>query len=154
METCPKNDALAMIENKNFVWKNNQFDYEANKERIAELMLEFSQKQSKFFVVVMQVPEPERVDLEGYRIKRQRTWGYFDTFELAEEYVLNNYTDLFECGYYNLAVIEEMGPGICASATREWWYRAEYTGGGETWHDIQKIEKPPYFEHVCNFGIG
>jgi len=63
---------------------------------------------------------------EDGEIKRDRIWGYYDDFETAEKCVLENWTDLYEIGYYGHAVIQEMPEGVCVSASNEWWYEVEY----------------------------
>jgi hypothetical protein len=32
---------------------------------------------------------------------RERTWGFYRDFATAEKAVLENWTDLYECNYYN-----------------------------------------------------
>ena len=51
--------------------------------------------------------------------------GYFPDLEQATKCVLQNWTDIYENGYYNLAVIEMIGWGIPAMADEEWWYQAK-----------------------------
>ena len=84
---------------------------------------------------------------------RRRTWGWYSNFEEAERAVLENYTDIFERGYYNLAVIEEMPEGVMAIAEKEWWYRAIYAPEA-TDPTVERIEKPAIFEQNFNFAIG
>src|SRR5271154_3764287 len=60
--------------------------------------------------------------------RHQRIWGYYFDFDAAENAILTNYSDLFEEGYYNHAVIERVQPGICtAPAEQMQWYFADYS---------------------------
>jgi hypothetical protein len=88
-------------------------------------------------------------------IKRHRTWGWFPTLKDAEEAVMTNDGDMYEMGYYNTAVIEEVEWGSCALAKAEHWYTAPYlrdTEGDK--YDVKKIDKPSCLEGQCNFGMG
>lgn len=87
----------------------------------------------------------------GYR---QRVWGFERSFELAEEKVLGNVSDLFEF-LYLYAVIEHFNPGvpswgyggkICG------WYKANYGPEGVT---VEKLSAAPEeYERSCGFGMG
>jgi hypothetical protein len=57
---------------------------------------------------------------------RTRTWGFYFDFETAEQAILENWTDMFECDYYDRAVIEEQCQGICTGAKALAWYTAVY----------------------------
>ncbi len=92
-----------------------------------------------FFITVL--------DNEGLR---KRTWGWYEKFEDAENVVVNNLTDIFERGYYDLAVIEEMPEGILTFAENEFWYRAIYQPEA-TEPKVEKILKPFIFEKMLNF---
>ena len=85
--------------------------------------------------------------------KSNRCWGWFPTFEDAEEVILNNITDIFEY-YYHYAVIEEMPPGPCRTGKQMAWYEADYNVTEKPRPRIAKIETPKEFERVFNFGIG
>lgn len=86
-----------------------------------------------------------------------RTWGWYETFEEAEEAILNNYGDLFECSY-NYACIEEVPPGVMVVAKVKQWYKATFD---ETkmeiehhYPEITKCEPPPYACSTVNFSMG
>jgi hypothetical protein len=84
---------------------------------------------------------------------RSRCWGFFFKFEDAEKSVLNNWTDMFECGYYDYAVIEEFEEGICSIALPEKskWYRSVYDGKKQT---TTPCKCPKQFRQTCNWGLG
>jgi len=60
---------------------------------------------------------------------RRRCWGWYEKFEGAEKAVLENHTDIFEVGYYDLAVIEEYPEGVMSLPEKLWWYKATYPEG-------------------------
>jgi len=66
------------------------------------------------------------IDAKG-NINYSRNWGWFPTKAQAEDIIINNITDIFEHGYYNYAMINEVPPGICVGHLRkENWYIAHY----------------------------
>ena len=96
---------------------------------------------------------------EGKRkpIKRQRTWGWFPTLSLGEQAVLANHGDMYEDGYYNAAVLEEIPWGPCARATAEHWYAATYipsADGGLGAYDVGLFDKPEAIASLVGFGMG
>lgn len=92
--------------------------------------------------------------------KRTRCWGWYRNFDDAERAVMSNATDIFEIGYYDLAVIEEMPEGVMAMAEKEWWYRAAWPDGMSPSKRlrskpvVEKIKKPEKYKQVLNFSIG
>ena len=89
---------------------------------------------------------------------RIRVWGWFSDLETAEKCVLENWTDMYECGYYNRAVIEEMPEGVCVISRYHKWYKIEYLDKEEfdqvDSYKITEIEKPEIYKNVCNFAMG
>jgi hypothetical protein len=88
--------------------------------------------------------------LHSEKSLRYRTWGWYESFEDAETAVFENHTDIFECGYYDLAVIEEMPEGVMAFRENEWWYKAEYKLDNNT-PVVTKCPKPEQLEGFVNF---
>ena len=86
--------------------------------------------------------------------KRSRTWGWYENFEDAEKSVLNNCTDMFECGYYEYAVIEEMPEGVLAVVANEFWFQAVYYAGHVMEPKVERIQKPASFSGNFNFTLG
>lgn len=84
---------------------------------------------------------------------RKRTWGWYEKFGEAERAVLENHTDIFERGYYDFAVIEEMPERVLAVAEKEWWYQATYDRGA-TEPNVEPIPKPAVFGENFNFTMG
>lgn len=86
-----------------------------------------------------------------------RCVGYFENLADAQAVLEKNLGDLAEDGYYNLAVIEEIGPGLYAAAKRErYWYcyhdlHKEGIFGGCGW---RPSVAPHHFERTTNFAIG
>lgn len=75
--------------------------------------------------------------------------GWFPTEEDARNVVLNNGCDIFECGYYTMAVIEKVPPGQYAIGTREMiWYHRNEAG------EVAEVSKPKELCNMVHFGIG
>lgn len=92
-----------------------------------------------------------RFSKKDKRKTSQRVWGWYPTFAEAKRAVLGNYGDMFESGYYQLAVIEEMRAGCLAMSTNEWWYEGTYVNGQTK---VKKIEKPKQFQRIVHFSMG
>lgn len=94
------------------------------------------------------------------KIVRSRTWGYAESHEEAEAWVLSNATDMFEMNYYNHAVIEAVPPGLIASAKSERWYFADYGDRdtplvfGDGRPHVRAIDKPACLSHTVSFWGG
>lgn len=81
-----------------------------------------------------------------------RSWGWFPSFELAEDTVMTNDGDIYEDGYYNLAVIEEVSWGSLAMSEPRQWYRVEHKGDAN--YVITKIDVPEVYERAIGFALG
>ena len=46
---------------------------------------------------------------------RTRTWGFFQSFEIAKEMAAHNSTNMCEDGYYRWLVVEKLNEGIIAN---------------------------------------
>ena len=82
----------------------------------------------------------------GYEYLDEKVnWGYYYSFEEAEQAVLNNVTDLHK-DYYNLMLIEEIYPGLVGRCENVYFYE---------WDSKNKkyvgIDRPESFAHICNF---
>lgn len=102
-------------------------------------------KPTIFFITVMHFKEG---DDSLKNPKRSRCWGWVRDFDEAEMLVKENATDMFEVGYYNMAVIEEMPEGLIPHAKQEIWYSATHIPGAETQMKpkVEKINKPEVFK--------
>jgi hypothetical protein len=85
--------------------------------------------------------------------KGDRCWGWLPTFEEAEDTVLENVGDIFEC-YYDYAVIEECLPGWYHSHKQMGWYKAIFDTSKKPYPQVIKIERPKEYDGVFNFGVG
>lgn len=84
----------------------------------------------------------------GKEGKCPRTVGYVETFEEAEDIVLNNKYDIFEYTF-DYAVIENVPSGIYQYDQNPNWYKWN--------HDkecYEKIEKPDFAKGFIGWGIG
>jgi hypothetical protein len=79
---------------------------------------------------------------------QSRVVGFYHEKQNAEEAVLANSLDIYECEF-DLSVIEETEPGEYALSTDRWFY---------TYDPITEkyfpIEEPDEFKQVINLGIG
>lgn len=112
-----------------------------------------------YFVTVFYIPH-ELLDQnakekpEGWSshlYKRSRCWGWFEKEQDAEQCIKENWTDIYECGYYNLAMIEVMGQGPCnINPDQDRWFKAEYVSGSDKYF-VNEIDRPHRFKHICGF---
>jgi hypothetical protein len=115
-------------------------------------MSEHAQGVASIFVLTVLFIEPHGL------VKRQRTWGWFPTLPLAEEAVLENHGDMYEDGYYNMAVLEEFAWGASVITSTEHWFSAtpKWPGGlaGPAGYDVKRVDKPKALQGIVNFGMG
>lgn len=74
------------------------------------------------------------------------SWGFYYSFEDAENVVASNCTDLYE-GCYNIMIIEELFPGIIAGN----FDKVSFYKWNEKSQCYEHIERPKEFEHICCF---
>jgi len=86
---------------------------------------------------------------DKYGTNGNRCVGYFETFQEAEEAVINNDCDIYEAGYYPYAVIEGVKPGLYAISEKSFWYQYNK----ET-KKYEKIKFPEILSHFMGFTIG
>jgi hypothetical protein len=83
-----------------------------------------------------------------------RCVGVFRKADEAIDVALNNYGDIYECGYYPLLVIEKTTTGLYpfhGGDFEQYWYTwvgDEETGG------YQPTERPEMFKNTVGWGIG
>jgi len=81
-----------------------------------------------------------------------RVVGYYEDLETAKKCLAENWCDLYECGYYPYAVIEDVEPGLYRSAESHpiffKWEGDEKTGG------YKEIERPEELKNTFGFTIG
>jgi len=87
-----------------------------------------------------------------------RCWGWFETLEQAEEYLVSDYGDIHEGGTNNLAVIEKSESGICPSfygEERRWYrfVRVEDFVLANKW-TVTRIEQPDEYRGIYGWGLG
>ncbi len=81
--------------------------------------------------------------------RRDRCWGWYSDPVKAEADILVNATDMFECGYYDYAVIEEVKEGLCQFPVATQWFFADYEKATEELchlpqPEVSKIEPPEW----------
>lgn len=98
-------------------------------------------------------PEEGRGWRQGRSSPDSRTWGYFTTLQRAEHVVLENRTDIFESGYYDYAVIEQVRDGLyaAANAKERWWFRVRRESNQL---QVERAEEPEWARRVEGFCFG
>lgn len=80
---------------------------------------------------------------------RQRCWGFFDDFNEAEQAVLSNDGDIYECEY-EYVVLEEHHMGTMALGTGNMsWYKYNHST-----EKYEKIDAPEWSHGLVHWGIG
>jgi hypothetical protein len=108
--------------------------------------------QTIFTVTVLYVTPVPGTD--QVRIKHQRTWGWLSDVATARRVVRTNEGDIFEAGYYNYAVIEELDAGVLPHAKLCGWYLATYSVLESPTTTVRRCKTPPGLDKVCNFSMG
>lgn len=92
----------------------------------------------------------EKIGLNEYGldIGCQRTFGYKETLEQAEEALSKNTLDMWET-VYNYAIVEKMGPYIHPICEERYFYKYDREKNG-----FFRIEEPNEFKHYCNIALG
>lgn len=75
-----------------------------------------------YMVVVYK--ESDNPDQEYY--KRIRNWGFYTDLAVARNAIIQNWTDMYELGYYDRAVIESVEEGIMGNTEFVEWFKADY----------------------------
>ena len=78
-----------------------------------------------------------------------RTVGYFESFEEAEERVVDNVCDLYEDGYWPYAIIENIEPGLYNICERPIFYKFN-----KEKEQFEKIDFPEELQMFRGFTIG
>lgn len=90
--------------------------------------------------------------LHSKKTKRKRIWGWFEDYESARSCVMDSHNDMYECGFYDTAVIEEISSGLVLRSSLQHWFRIEYdTDDGV--YVVYESTKPLKFakEHLIAF---
>lgn len=93
-----------------------------------------------YFITAMTEPTEGKLGWPDYS---SRCFGYYETFEEADQRVRQNAMDIHEC-LYDLAVIEKIDPGIHSIPDNGIWYK--YVGN-DTW---EPTEKPALLKQFIN----
>ena len=87
------------------------------------------------------------INVENDEIKESRCIGYFDTYEEAENIVLNNMFDIHEL-LYNYALIEAIPSGAYQYDENPHWFIWSISG------HFEEINAPEFAKCRVGFGIG
>lgn len=83
---------------------------------------------------------------------RHHCWGYYFDRKAAEECIAENWTDIFELGYYSHALLAAVGEGPMGDVEELQWYRAIYAD--RNFMGVAKVDKPAKFEYYSCGGVG
>ena len=83
-----------------------------------------------------------------YKILDERVVGWFETKEMAIAEVLNNSGDIYECGSYPTAVVEEIPMGLYVYSEKSWWFHWRRKIG------YKPSRKPKSYKRVFGFAMG
>ena len=90
---------------------------------------------------------------EQWGPKYSRCVGYYETKEEAFKCVLNNYGDIAEANYYPYAVVEDVKPGLYASAEATPIF-FKYIKEEKRYERISLEDLPEVMQHLVGFSIG
>lgn len=97
-----------------------------------------------YFITTLQIQNK----LDNLVLGDKRCIGYFETFDEAENIVLNNIGDIEET-IYNYCVIENIPAGLYQYDQNAKWYK---------FNNVEEVyepcEKPKELKHYVGFGIG
>lgn len=62
-----------------------------------------------------------KIDAYG-EVEDQRCVGYYKHYDTAKHHMMKNHCDIFEMGYYQYAVINEIKPGIYPEVNELQWF--------------------------------
>jgi len=96
------------------------------------------------------------------KIKRDRTVGWFQDKEKAIQCIRENWGDIYECGYYNYALVEKISEGLyniggAQEGLEESWFTVEPIQDEEGCvrdYNIEETNKPDFLDKVINFSMG
>lgn len=99
--------------------------------------------------------------------KRSRTWGYYRDLTRAEQAIYENWTDMYECGYYNLALIEAIDEGILSHAMCDrgpgkpsksrWWFTVipQFDKDGcVVDYVVGRTSEPAWAKNIIGYALG
>jgi len=81
-------------------------------------------------------------------VPRRRTVGFFRSRREAESMLTGDFGDLGEAGYYQLAAVEEIPPGLYPVARGAKWYRYDVAWEGTTRPVWVETEPPAWAERL------
>ena len=88
---------------------------------------------------------------DEFDITRRRSPGFFYKEEDAERCIKENWGDIYEEMYYNLAIIEPFEEGLYAVVDKIRWFRVERI---EQEYKITEIETPKGYQQILGFSLG
>ena len=163
-----KNQADKCREAKAFIKHRQRIE-----ERARNKLLKFFDDRTVYFIATVRDVKQEVEDCikeakglpKDYKYENHdaRTWGFYYDFNKAFRAVVENHTDMNECGYYDYAIIEAHEQGLLSckdpfDKANQMWFKAKYeerkTDKGTPYKCCVKYEmcdKPSWAEHTCGW---
>lgn len=96
---------------------------------------------------------------EDDKKSHHRTPAFFLDKEKAVKCINENWGDIYECGYYNYALIEPFTEGLYGSCARdlEWYfveYNPDFRTNGEPEYTVSRCSTPKRYKNIVGFGLG
>jgi len=102
-----------------------------------------------FAITTLGVPDDDWGSVaSAAEVPRRRTVGFFRSRPEAESMLTGDFGDLGEAGYYQLAVVEEIPPGLYPVARGAKWYRYGVAWEGTTRPVWAEAEAPAWAERL------
>lgn len=92
--------------------------------------------------------------------KYKRNWGYFRDLARAERAIYENWTDMYEVGYYDIALIEKISEGLCQCAFEDerWWFRIipelDKDGCITNKYIVTRTDEPKWAKNMVGYANG
>ncbi|MBX4188318.1 MAG: hypothetical protein KW793_04270 [Candidatus Doudnabacteria bacterium] len=108
----------------------------------------------KYFVVTFRAELNEHGEPVDHRCP-----GYFDTYEKAEQCIMENWGAIYEDNYYSIVLIEPIDAGLYAAIPgrkQRTWFEAipekanVYTGNFK----VREIDEPKWAKNIIGYAIG
>jgi hypothetical protein len=92
-----------------------------------------------------------RFKSEQQKYEDMRCWGWYQKEEDALDVIQKNFSDIYERGHYNYALIEPMEEGICYRGEGERWFKVEYVDPDSDVYSVVETSKPVSLKNIVGF---
>ena len=99
-----------------------------------------------------EIPRGKNKGKKVQSVLDDRVVGWFKEKEVAIQCVKENAGDIYECGAYPYAVVEEVSAGLYPVCEKSWWFHWRRIGLSDGCYT--RSRKPKSHKNVVNFAIG